>query len=107
MTLTVEKEAQIFVIFEKLPKVNNCPLAESSTNLVQGCQMVYFQTKNTNFGNFVMVLQWKMLVYFMDICSFSQQACILNGHLIYFVVIWYILWSFGISCGHLVYFVVI
>jgi hypothetical protein len=29
------------------------------------------------------------------------------GHLVYFVVIWYILWSFGIFCGHLVYFVVI
>jgi hypothetical protein len=27
--------------------------------------------------------------------------------LVYFVVIWYILWSFGIFCGHLVYFVVI
>jgi hypothetical protein len=26
------------------------------------------------------------------------------GHLVYFVVIWYILWSFGIFCGHLVYF---
>jgi hypothetical protein len=24
------------------------------------------------------------------------------GHLVYFVVIWYILWSFGIFCGHLV-----
>jgi hypothetical protein len=23
------------------------------------------------------------------------------GHLVYFVVIWYILWSFGIFCGHL------
>jgi hypothetical protein len=22
------------------------------------------------------------------------------GHLVYFVVIWYILWSFGIFCGH-------
>jgi hypothetical protein len=25
----------------------------------------------------------------------------------HFIVIWYILWSFGIFCGHLVYFVVI
>jgi hypothetical protein len=29
------------------------------------------------------------------------------GHLAYFVVIWYILWSFGTFCGHLVYIVVI
>jgi hypothetical protein len=25
------------------------------------------------------------------------------GHLVYFVVIWYILWSFGIFCAHVVY----
>jgi hypothetical protein len=28
-------------------------------------------------------------------------------YMVYFVVFWYILWSFGIFCGHLVYFVVI
>jgi hypothetical protein len=49
----------------------------------QGCQMVYFQTKNPNLGKFGRVLQWKMLVYFM--------------------AIWYILRSFGIVCGVLVY----
>jgi hypothetical protein len=27
-----------------------------------------------------------------------------SRHLVYFVVIWYILWSFGIFCGHLVHF---
>jgi hypothetical protein len=27
--------------------------------------------------------------------------------LVYFMVIWYILWSFGIFCGHLVYFMAI
>jgi hypothetical protein len=32
---------------------------------------------------------------------------ILWGHLLYFVVIWYILHPFGILCGHLVYFMVI
>jgi hypothetical protein len=29
------------------------------------------------------------------------------GHLVHFVVIWYILWSFGTFCGHLVHFVII
>jgi hypothetical protein len=29
------------------------------------------------------------------------------GHLVYFVVIWCILWSFGVFGGHLVYFMVI
>jgi hypothetical protein len=31
-----------------------------------GCQMVQFQTKNPNLGNFRRVLQWKMLVFVMD-----------------------------------------
>jgi hypothetical protein len=29
----------------------------------QGCQMIYFQTKNPNLGKFWRVLQWKMSVY--------------------------------------------
>jgi hypothetical protein len=34
---------------------------------VQGCQMVYFHTKNTNLGIFWRTLKRKMLVYFMTI----------------------------------------
>jgi hypothetical protein len=49
--------------------------------------MVYFYTKNFNLDTFWSDLEWKMLVYL--------------------VVIWHILWSFGIFCGHLAYFVVI
>jgi hypothetical protein len=49
---------------------------------MQGCQMVCFQTKNPNFGKFWMALEWKTIVYFM--------------------VIWNILRSFGIFYGHLV-----
>jgi Mg2+/Co2+ transporter CorB len=33
----------------------------------RGCQMVYFQTQHSNWGKFWRVLEWKMLVYFMDI----------------------------------------
>jgi hypothetical protein len=29
----------------------------------QGCQMVYFQTKNTNLGKFWRFLKWKMFIY--------------------------------------------
>jgi hypothetical protein len=47
--------------------------------------MVCFQTKNPNLGKFWRVLEWKMLVYFMDT--------------------WSILWSFVIFYGHLVYVV--
>jgi hypothetical protein len=34
---------------------------------VQGCQMVYFQTKNPYLGKFCRFLQWTMLIYFMSI----------------------------------------
>jgi hypothetical protein len=44
----------------------------------QGCQMAYFQTKNTNKGELWRALQWKML-------------CQVYGHLVYFEAIWYIL----------------
>jgi hypothetical protein len=54
--------------------------------------MVCFQTKNPNLGKFWRALEWKMLLYFM--------------------IIWNILWPFGmmygslvyVVCGHLVYF---
>jgi hypothetical protein len=42
-----------------------------------------------------------MLLY----CMAISYIC---GHFVYFIVIWYTLWSFGIYCyGHLVYFVAI
>jgi hypothetical protein len=34
---------------------------------MQGCQMVYFHTKNHNLGKFWRPLEWKKLVYFMTI----------------------------------------
>jgi hypothetical protein len=37
----------------------------------QGCQMVYFQTKNPNLGKRFRVLQWKRLAY------------VFYGHLVY------------------------
>jgi hypothetical protein len=49
----------------------------------QGCQMVYLQSKNLNFGIIWRRLEWKMLVYFM--------------------VIWYNLRLFGIFYGYLVF----
>jgi hypothetical protein len=54
--------------------------------LLQGCQIVYFQTKNPNLGTFWSVLQWKILVNFMAIL---------------FTAISYILRPFGTFCGHL------
>jgi hypothetical protein len=48
----------------------------------QGCQMVYFQTKNPNLGTFWRALERKMFIYF--------------------VIIWNNLWPFGIIYGSLV-----
>jgi hypothetical protein len=56
---------------------------------VQGCQMVYFQTKNHNLGKFLKVLQLQILVFFWPFCLFYGQT-------VYFTEIWYILWSPGI-----------
>jgi hypothetical protein len=59
----------------------------AKANLHQGCQTDWFQTKNPNLGKFRRAIEWKMLVYFM--------------------VIWNILWPFGIFYGHLEYFMAI
>jgi hypothetical protein len=59
--------------------------------------MVYFTTKNPYLGKFGRVLQWKMLVYFMDIRPILQPIGI-------FLEIPDILWTFGIFCDNLVYF---
>jgi hypothetical protein len=61
-----------------------------STNLVQGSQMVYFQTQNPNLGKFWRALERKMLVY------------LFYDHSEYFTALWYNLWPFGIIYGPLV-----
>jgi hypothetical protein len=52
---------------------------------MQGCLVVCFPTKNPNLGKILKVSNWKMLIYFM--------------------AIWNILWTFGISYDHLAHFV--
>jgi hypothetical protein len=56
----------------------------------QGCQMVYFQTKNPIFGKFWRVLQWKMLVYFVSILSIFWSLGQFSDHLVNFIDIWYV-----------------
>jgi hypothetical protein len=53
----------------------------------QGCQMVFFLTKNPNFGKFWIILQWKMLVNFTTVRSILLPFCILYGNFVYFVMI--------------------
>jgi hypothetical protein len=47
----------------------------------QGCQMVYFQTKNHNLGKF-----WRAME--------MENIGIFCGRLEYITAIWYILWPF-------------
>jgi hypothetical protein len=61
-----------------------------------GCQMVCFQTKNPNLDKFWRVLLWKIIVYFITIWSILRPLEKFYGHLVYFVVSWYIFPSFGI-----------
>jgi hypothetical protein len=58
--------------------------------------MVCFQTKNPNLGKFLRVLQWKMMVYFMDTLSILRSFVI-------FMDIWYSSWQFGIFSPVLVF----
>jgi hypothetical protein len=50
----------------------------------------YFYTENLNLGTFWRAFEWNMLVYFMTIRSFRQTFDISYGHLVHFVVHWYI-----------------
>jgi hypothetical protein len=63
----------------------NRPNGEISPTLKQGCQMVCFQTKNPNLGKFWRVLQWKIMVYFMDTRSILRSLVIFYGHLVHIV----------------------
>jgi hypothetical protein len=63
-------------------------VARSCLCIYQGCQMVYFQTKNPKFWR---VLQWKILVYFTDIRSIFLPLDIFYGRV-------------GLFCGNLVSF---
>jgi hypothetical protein len=50
--------------------------------------MVYFQTRRRNLGKFCRVLQWKMLVFFVDIVPILRPYDIIYDRLVYFVAIW-------------------
>jgi hypothetical protein len=77
----------------KIESIVNCFNKELGFILSeQGCQMVYFQTKNPNLGKFSSVLQRKMLVYIFYV------------QLVYVPAIWSILCSFGSFYVQLVFF---
>jgi hypothetical protein len=53
--------------------------------------MIYFQTKNHDLGKFLEVLAMEDAGMYI-VLTFGQ----FHGHLVHFMVLWYILWSFGI-----------
>jgi hypothetical protein len=44
--------------------------------LAQGCQVVYFQAKNSNFGILSKALKWNILVHFVTIRYYDVIWCI-------------------------------
>jgi hypothetical protein len=56
----------------------------------QGCQMVFFQTKNLDLGKCWRAFEFKKLVYYMAIWNILQPFGILYGHLVISWQIWYI-----------------
>jgi hypothetical protein len=69
--------------------------------MAQGCQMVYFQTKNAKLDKFWRAFDWKILIYFMATWNILQTFGIFYRHLEYFTDIWNILQTFGIFYRHL------
>jgi hypothetical protein len=69
----------------------------SPNALTRGCQMVYFHTKKSQFGYILEGHGMENFGLFYD-----NLICILwkfdtsFGHLVYFIAIWNIWWSFGI-----------
>jgi hypothetical protein len=61
--------------------VNSFPQAPYT----QGCQMVYYHSKNPNLG----VNYW-VYRYFITISNILRPFGVLYGNLVWFVVIWYI-----------------
>jgi hypothetical protein len=72
----------------------------------QGCQMVYFQTKNSTLGKFWCVMQRKMLVNFMTIILVYYTIIIVYYTIIivYYTAILYIFRLFSIFVVILVHF---
>jgi hypothetical protein len=57
----------------------------------QSCQMVSFQTKNSNLGKFWRALYGKIVIYLMTIWNILRAFRIFYNHLVHFMFIWYII----------------
>jgi hypothetical protein len=65
---SAESASNETLLFDYKIFVDKTPFFCPPTNY-QGCQMVYFQTKTPNFGQFLRDLDWEMLIYFMTVAN--------------------------------------
>jgi hypothetical protein len=70
---------------------------ENRQRIDQGCQMVYFQTKNSNFGKFLRALDWRMLIHLIAIWNILMISGKFYDNLVHLGQIWYIFSGFGIT----------
>jgi hypothetical protein len=74
-------------IFHSTGPLYYCRVAEETHSLrsnwrKQGCQMVNFRTKNSNFGSFLWAMEWKIWVYFMTIGVLLSPFGVLYLHFV-------------------------
>jgi hypothetical protein len=58
--------------------------------------MVLFSNQNPDLGKFWKALDWKKIDIFLAICNILRTSGIFFDHLVHFVSMWYIFFSFGI-----------
>jgi hypothetical protein len=63
---------------------------KTEAGLVQGCQMVDFQTKKSQFCKIWVALDWKKLKYFISILNIILTFGIFYDYLVLLMFIWYI-----------------
>jgi hypothetical protein len=79
-----------WAIFCAIKNPSGHPDVKLFSSSSQGCQMVCFQTKNPNLGEFWRALDWKMLIYFMATWNILWTFGVFYDLLVHFVSIWYI-----------------
>jgi hypothetical protein len=69
--------------------------------------MVYYETKNQNWGSFWRVLQMGDVGIFYGHLVYLKLFGIFDSNLVYLMGIWYILQPLGLFYSHLIYFMAI
>jgi hypothetical protein len=70
------KDSEAFINAARFKKDRSL---QNDVTKYQGCQMVYFNTKNPNLGKFGSAWEWKMLVCFKTIWNILQPFGITYG----------------------------